>query len=262
VSVLTTNHVIFDVFFVSFSSVLPTASSSFIILNIYRVIEVVGLALIVGFIFFEVGARTTNRAMRESVSLLFFSVTLVCIACLLCCVLLYCYVLLCIAMHCNVIAQECSCDIITCCLVCVRVIMRTQFSHSRLVSTSSHSFSFSLPLQWTFTRMYVAVNSYTGFRNRVCLAGGCVGKNAGAAIVARICVDMTVETAWPFIYTYVFATDLLIFDVILRYYFAFVIQCTSRHLCNSVSVMQSHRLPRRASHRSPRHLAAARTLPR
>jgi hypothetical protein len=76
-------------------------------LNRNRVVEVVGLALISGFIFFEVGARTTHRALRESISLLFFSVTLVCNALELRVVVVVAFL---VAVA---VADVCSCDIIT-----------------------------------------------------------------------------------------------------------------------------------------------------
>jgi hypothetical protein len=46
------------------------------IINRMRLVEVCGLALITGIVFFEVGNNTTNRGLRELISLLFFSVTL------------------------------------------------------------------------------------------------------------------------------------------------------------------------------------------
>jgi hypothetical protein len=46
------------------------------IINRMRFVEVCGLALITGIVFFEVGNNTTNRGLRELISLLFFSVTL------------------------------------------------------------------------------------------------------------------------------------------------------------------------------------------
>jgi len=45
-------------------------------INALRVIEVVGLAVLTGVAFYSVGSNTTNRGFRESISLLFFSMTL------------------------------------------------------------------------------------------------------------------------------------------------------------------------------------------
>jgi iron transport multicopper oxidase len=45
-------------------------------INMMRVVEVIGLALITGVVFWHVGEETSNRGLRESVSLLFFSMTL------------------------------------------------------------------------------------------------------------------------------------------------------------------------------------------
>ena len=45
-------------------------------INIMRIVEVCGLAILTGIVFWQVGEDTSNRALGESVSLLFFSTTL------------------------------------------------------------------------------------------------------------------------------------------------------------------------------------------
>lgn len=45
-------------------------------INVMRVVEVSGLAVLTGVVFWQVGEDTSNRGLRESVSLLFFSTTL------------------------------------------------------------------------------------------------------------------------------------------------------------------------------------------